>query len=155
MLESELDFSFLCLDKFHVCVVCLKVNTVVVNLFVCANFLGVFEVVIWSWFKLLVLIFDFWGEWVCFCCRRTLLLGLFLNLKRLGLIRKYTDYSWNRNWNFLLIKKSSFQILLLFLKFLKFFVTYSVQPVICLAIVRCISVSLEGLVESLKTLQNL
>lgn len=125
LLKSKLDFSFLGWDEIHVCVICFKVNTVVVNLFVSTNFLCEFEVVVWSRFKLFVLIFDFWGKWVGFC-RRTFLLGLFLNLKRLILIRENTDYSWNRNWNFLLIKKSRFKILVLFFKFFKLFVTYCV-----------------------------
>jgi len=139
-------------DKLHICVIRLKIYMMKVKSLL-STFFCLLIVVVRSRIKFLVLIFDFWCKRISFSLRGvSLLLWLLFNFFRLwdGHPWKNCHDSWNRNRNFLLIKKSCPQILLLLFNFFKVFVTNIISSFVCAWIVVCVSVAMEHVMQLLK-----
>jgi len=150
--SCNLLLTFDWLNKFHICMIRLKIYMMKIKCLLSA-FFCVLIVVIRSWIKFLVLIFDFWRKRISFDLRWvSFLLGLLLNLFyfRGRHSWKNCNNSWNRNRNFLLIKKSCFQNLLLFFNFFEIFVTNIVSSLVDAWIVVCVSVAVDHVMKLLQ-----
>lgn len=140
------------MNKFHISMIRFKIYMMKIKCLLC-TFFCVLIVIVRSRIKFFVLIFDFWCKRISFDLRGvSFLLWLLFNLFyfRRGHSWKNCNNSWNRNRNFLLIKKSCFQILLLLFNFFEIFVTNIVSSIVSARIVVCVSVAMDHVMKLLK-----